>query len=613
VLGQSKSAQPLEVLRPGDLIPDNRLAPDEQDLLEHDAIARGVAEIAWQAEAPVNIALFGPWGSGKSSVYSMIEKHLNRIAPKRVRIARYDAWKYGGRELKRNFIDSLARELDLDKKPEFSEGLEQDQVDTRLHTRKWFTDNWVSLLFGAGLAVAVAALWVVVQAVAAVLLADEGFNATATSLVAQAGTVFGLALVATLVGPKVLEGAATTTKTPAPEGSDQFAKRFADLVEASLEGKHERLVVFIDELDRCDPKDVVATLIDLKTFLDQDKCAFIVAADREVIERALREVPQAKPVREDEPYYATPGAFLDKIFQHQLSLPPLRSRALTKFAHDLVDDQGGIWKELRAHGKDTFDRTVFALVPVHVRSPRRVKVLLNNYATNARIAQSRGIGWLDRAHEIAIFTVLQTEFPAVADDLRRVPRLLVYLRGEEKPTGDVHMVVDRYRPGTPTSPNATTPQPTGDTEDREEVENDTTEAVAGRLLSDDQTPSGTRERAIANATLRHHLSNYLAKVAAAGIRDPRPDLLYLQVAGGREALTDPKLGDAIDFATDTAPDAVVEAFAGEPSSTLAIAIPLLVTEGDNETGPGRAFAYESACRLGRVSLVERGSGPMLAG
>lgn len=596
MLGQPKSAQPLEVLRPGDLISDNRLAPDEQDLLEHDAIARGVAEIAWQAEAPVNIALFGPWGSGKSSVYSMIEKHLNRIAPKRVRIARYDAWKYGGRELKRNFIDSLARELGLDKEPAFSKGLEQDQVDTRLNTKKWFTDNWRSLLFGAGLAVAVAAMWVVVQAVAAVLLAGEGFNATATNLVTQAGTVFGLALVATLVGPKVFEGAVTTTKTPAPEGSDQFAKRFADLVGASLKGKHERLVVFIDELDRCDPKDVVATLIDLKTFLDQDKCAFIVAADREVIERALREVPQAKPVREDEPYYATPGAFLDKIFQHQLCLPPLRSRALTKFAHDLVDDQGGIWKELRAHGKDTFDRTVFALVPVHVRSPRRVKVLLNNYATSARIAQSRGIGWLDRAHEIAVFTVLQTEFPAVADDLRRVPRLLVYLRGEEKPTGDVRMMVDRYRPDTPTSPNAT-PQPTGDTEDREQVENDATEAVAGRLLSDDQTPSGARERTIANATLRRHLSNYLAKVAAAGIRDPRPDLLYLQAAGGREALTDPKLGDAIDFATDTAPDAVVEAFAREPSSTLAIAIPLLVTEGDNETGPGRAFAYESACRL----------------
>ncbi|MFA1538067.1 P-loop NTPase fold protein [Actinomadura monticuli] len=112
-------AQAQEVVCEGDLIPDNRLAPGAQDLLEHDAIARGVAEIAWTAETPVNIALFGAWGSGKSSVYSMIKQHLDRIAPKQVRVARYDAWKYGGRELKRNFIDSLAHELKLGDKPEF--------------------------------------------------------------------------------------------------------------------------------------------------------------------------------------------------------------------------------------------------------------------------------------------------------------------------------------------------------------------------------------------------------------------------------------------------------------------------------------------------------------
>lgn len=332
------AAQPLEVVRDGDLIPDNRLPRDAQDLLEHDAIARGVAEIAWSAEAPVSIALFGAYGSGKSSVYSMIEKHLDRIAPKQVKIARYDAWKYGGRELKRNFIDSVAGELGLEKKPEFSEGLEQDQVDTRLNTFRWFTKNLPSLLFGVCLAVGVALLWVVLQALATVVFTGDAFKATARSLIAQAGTVFGLALVATLVGPKVFEGAVVTTKALAPEGSDQFAKRFSQLVENALKGKAERLVVFIDELDRCDPKDVVATLIDLKTFLDQDNCVFVVAAEREVIERALREIPQGKPVREDEPYYATPGAFLDKIFQHQLALPPLRSRALTKFAHDLVDD-----------------------------------------------------------------------------------------------------------------------------------------------------------------------------------------------------------------------------------------------------------------------------------
>ena len=54
--------------------------------------------------------------------------------------------------------------------------------------------------------------------------------------------MFGLALVATLVGPK---GAVSTTKTPAPEGSNQLANRLSELVRAALKAKAERLVVFI--------------------------------------------------------------------------------------------------------------------------------------------------------------------------------------------------------------------------------------------------------------------------------------------------------------------------------------------------------------------------------
>lgn len=50
MLGNESSSSPMEVVRPGDLIPDSRLASTDQDLLDHDAIARGVAEIAVAAQ-----------------------------------------------------------------------------------------------------------------------------------------------------------------------------------------------------------------------------------------------------------------------------------------------------------------------------------------------------------------------------------------------------------------------------------------------------------------------------------------------------------------------------------------------------------------------------------
>lgn len=567
----------------GDLIPDNRLLPDENDLLEHEAIARAVAEIALTARTPVNIALFGPWGAGKSSIYTMIEKHVAELSAQNLRIARYDAWKYGGKELKRNFVDSLAFDLKLDKDPELSTGLDRAVSDTRIAFGHWLWKNKWSLLGGLVFAIAVAALWVVLIAAAATVFAQSGFAAAAKGLIPGVGTVFGLSLVAALLGPKVLEGLTVTTETPAPQDADQFAKRFAKLVSKVRGKKDYPLIVFIDELDRCAPSDVVATLRDLKTFLDQPNCAFIVAADREVIVRALREeVAQAKPVREEEPYYATPGAFLDKIFQHQISLPPLRARALTEFARALADAQPeGVWGEMRDVGGDCYDRAIFALIPVHVRSPRRVKVLLNNFATNVRIAEARGLPWLERVHEIAVLTVLQTEFPSVITDMRRVPRLLNYLRGGPQPASfDVRRIVAKYK----MSPDG--------------KQADESDGAAGdEIINDDETDTGVRAQQNASETLRRQLHNYLNKISAAKIQDPRPDLLYLKPAANRDRLPDPKLGDAIDYATDTAPSQVADLFADQDSATLAIAIPLLAVEGDNATGLGRAFAYEAACLL----------------
>jgi hypothetical protein len=53
VLGRPTAPQPGKWCE-GDLIPDNRLAPEAEDLLDHDVIARGVAETAWTAEAPAS-------------------------------------------------------------------------------------------------------------------------------------------------------------------------------------------------------------------------------------------------------------------------------------------------------------------------------------------------------------------------------------------------------------------------------------------------------------------------------------------------------------------------------------------------------------------------------
>lgn len=577
MLPRAGRTKPLPLVHPADLIPDGRLASAELDRLDNSAIAHTVADLALSVTPPANIALFGPWGSGKSSIYAMLRDRIEALgAP--ARVVHYDAWKFGGRDLKRNFIVSVGEQL---VGANDARRLVEPKTETKIEVGTWLKENWGSLLGLATIAVCLTGAWVLAVGTTVRLLSDVQFGTAIASQLGSAGTILGTGLLAVFLGPKILDGAVRTSVTPAPSGDDEFSTQFGKLLKkAGIDGR-QRLIVFVDELDRCAPEDVVATLIDLKTFLEAKGCVFVVAVDRAVVEEALREVPQAKPVRGGAPYYSTRGAFLDKIFQHQISLPPLRTRTLTLFAKELVDAQDGLWKQLREASQALYDLVIFALVPVHVQSPRRVKVLLNAFATNVRAAEARGIDWRNRAPELAALTVLQTEFPEVATDLVRVPRLLEYLRGTSKSDdAEVVRVVEKhFPPGT---------APVGD------------EPPTGALLTESAQASDSKdnnELRVAHETIRRHLKDYLGKIASAGVTDPRRDLLYLQAAGQREGLEDPRLNEIIDSATDRAPDDVVAKFDGQPASVLKTAVELLVAEGATSFGPARYFVFESACKL----------------
>lgn len=559
-----------------DLISDTALESAEDDRLDHVAIVKVAADMVLATKAPVNIALFGSWGSGKSSFLASLRTALERRS-RDVRVVRYDAWKYGGRALKLNFIESLAEDLDI-KTEDFGTGLVVDQEANRIYLGRYLRANWKALLLGLLVAAVIAAAWFFATSGAAFFVSKErGFGSAMDTTVAGVGTVLGLALIALLVGPQVLGSAVVKVTMPAPQTDDQFASRFKKLVDKATNDGKKKLVVFVDELDRCSPEDVVTTLVDLKTFLEVPGCVFIVAADREVLESALQKVPQTTPIRENDPYYSTPGAFLDKIFQHQLSLPPLRPQTLTKFARDLVAGHGGVWAELRdaqPHDK-LFLEVVYLLVPVHVRSPRRVKVLLNHYATNVRTAQSRGLDWLSRASEIAMYTVLQVEFPRLATDLAAAPMLLTHLRGTPVPPGAERLqrLVDQYIP----------------------AEGGASAEAAGPMLESGKKDDRSAQEA--NRVLNAQLRSYLAKAGAQGITDPRPDLFYMQSAGSDHGITDPEVGHVIDVAADLSPDEVLKALQGQPANVLTTAAHLLAQQAEDELGPGRATIVESLCRL----------------
>lgn len=567
-----------------DLIPDSELRDADADAFRHRAIAERVAELASVTQTPCNIALYGPWGSGKSSFCHLLSVAVDRRS-EHDRVIRYDAWKFGGQALKRNFITNAATQLGIDDndrsrgRSQFHGGLHQSTSAVEFRPLEVIRNGslWsltVLVVAAAALALAVSLGWTGLE----VWLTDAAFAESFKSILRPVGTAILSAAAAVAVALKVFEGANVTVERKAPSEDDEFDSLFRELVEKARQGKGVgRLIFFIDELDRCSKPDVVTTLASLRTFLDQPECVFIVAADREVLEEALSALEQETPIREDEPYYSSASAFLDKVFQYQFTLPPLRGGRLTGFARDLVIEKRGLWGQLReGENERRLNDVLYTLIPAHVRSPRRVKVLLNGYATNVRVAESRGVDWATRATELAKLTVLQVEFPAIAADLHLEPRLPSLLLNSPEILSDrQRLLLARHGPPSSAIGTDNTSEGAETTDEVSEVE----------PVSPDPLLAG---RSSSTLRRRQHddLMRYLESRAQVA-DDPGRDLLYLEVAGTSVGIDDPELGALIEDAGANSPGDVVEALADRSSEDRIAAAKALGQISENEFGRER--------------------------
>jgi hypothetical protein len=524
----------------GELVPDREVEAAENDRLSHGQIAQQLAELAATAPDRSNIALYGPWGSGKSGIGNLLRVDIE--SRKGLGFARFDAFKYAENPLRRNFISAVATELKVPD-AKFHGDLYSGQTKTTFDVPKSaflrLAAIYGVLLFGIFFAL-------LLIAAAAAAVQEGGFWEDFRPLVKQS-VVASFTPAALLSALVVLVGKAlgVERKTDKADSSEQFEALFKDLVEAA--GK-KRIVVFVDELDRCAPGDVVATLDAVRTFLGADKCVFVVAADRQAVEEALNQkLKQSTPADPVNPYYSSGSAYLDKVFQYQVLVPPLLQASVTRYAVDLVKGLPGVWQELG----DRLDLTVSILVPSHVRSPRRVKNFLNAFALTYRLAEARQKdGRLHgdmalRSDEIARMVCLRIEFPLFARDLVLDARLPEYVLRLHK--GEPEEQVWKDHPHATAQVRALA-QGFADRElpvatllsDRRTKDDDSPDEPEDDALADDDSKEdrdeegGEQEPQDVGKQHGRQLLDYLSRTRS--VRGPGRDLLFLQSTGSAVGL-----------------------------------------------------------------------------
>lgn len=107
-----------------------------------------------------------------------------------------------------------------------------------------------------------------------------------------------------------------------------FRKDFASLLDKA---EIKRLVVFIDDLDRCDPDNIIATLEAIKLFLFVPGTAFVLGADERLVQYAVRRRFPELPGTDTE----VGRDYLEKLVQFPVRLPPLGGREIESYINVL--------------------------------------------------------------------------------------------------------------------------------------------------------------------------------------------------------------------------------------------------------------------------------------
>jgi hypothetical protein len=371
--------------------------PAEVDLLSFSAISETVVEALLDDELdPLAIGLSGSWGSGKTTVLRLIEQEVARASNSEstILVVPSDPWRYdpltGAKEtLISEVLGALRRHLESQ------------------HGSK---DKAMLLLKG---------------------LVERVDWARALRVAAKGALAFQVPSfddVINIVRPAQGSSAATP-------GLEAFRSEFQQLLESEELSNVRRVVVLVDDLDRCLPETVIETLEAIRLFLAVPKMSFVLAADEQRVAEAIRTRFEEQVPSDDAPEDPA-SLYLHKIVQTTVPIPAL-SRFDTEAYLVLLQILGRLDQEQRTAcveacaelrrttgeldelattaGQDIAKELLFAarLTPILYEklrgNPRRIKRFLNDLNIRQSVAAKRGIA-LD-PEVIAKLMVLEVLLP----------------------------------------------------------------------------------------------------------------------------------------------------------------------------------------------------------
>ncbi|WP_439476961.1 KAP family P-loop NTPase fold protein [Brevundimonas sp.] len=292
-----------------------RDSESKDDFLNFTELADQVATLATTPDLlPISIGVFGGWGTGKSTVLTLVEGRIPREGPGAPLIVHFDAWLYQGLDdAKAALMEVIS--TDLLRLAESKKTL-VDKAKSFAGRINYFRGLGLIADFGIGMALGIPP-GLMTRAGAAVSSIVSGGEVSAESYgELKTDAVGAKKALSDLIRPE-------TTRTP-PEEIAAFRREFGEL----LEGLDTTLIVFIDNLDRCLPDVAISTLEAVRLFLFMPRTAFVIAADEDMIRHSVAR-------HFSDPNVAHVRDYLDKVIQVPLRVPQVGPEDLRAYMYSL--------------------------------------------------------------------------------------------------------------------------------------------------------------------------------------------------------------------------------------------------------------------------------------
>lgn len=475
---------------------DREISGADQDAFGHRHFAQGLQSLieSEQLAPPFSIGLLGGWGTGKSSIKELYTTHLKNDASKqggklrkdRFHCITFNAWRFGGhdQDIKRALLRHVYLELG-GKEDHLHDKLFRQISETTQKPKGWLKITLETLKAWAlpvpALIAAMSLLFGICYLTLFVFNVQSEFLKSIVFLCVTAAYTYLLKH----IKPPAVGSSTPITRVELPNTtSEQYEDLLLDQIRnyksgdcRSLEGRSgkscERLVVFVDDLDRLSAEEMVLGLDAVRTFMEIPAnrlpkgigLVFVISCDEAKVADALARGRRNSDLPGSVVTHNDARRYLDRIFQFRLEIPPPPRHDMREFARFHLAKLTSVTADLEARGfqlAPIIDR----MIHVSVQDPRNALQIVNAFAQAWWIARKReaeGLGTNKPGglHEGAVTShpislgalcAMKVSFPDFYRDLQEDPAFLqrftdVVIRGlklDDQPLQTQDRLKERY-------------------------------------------------------------------------------------------------------------------------------------------------------------------------